>query len=478
VDNPENSRSGRWSRFWGLRHRLPFKLLAVTVFGVLMAEIVIFIPSVANHRAQLLQQRLDAAHLSALTMQIAPRESMTPERVRDILSTADILGVSVYNEGRSQLVLAPDLNPEISNRLQYVDLANSSPLDLVTDALGMMFSRDNAYLLVHGRPSNMQDVMVEMVIQRRPMRLELWGYARSIFWLSLFVSVMAAAVLYFALMAILVRPMVRLTRNMSDFQEHPEDASRMMRPSLRRDEIGDAEKVLAQMQAQIRASLKQRARLATLGEGVSKISHDLRNVLTSAVLMSDRLMASDDPRVQKLAPRLVQALDRAVALSRATLDYGRVEDISLEEVNLFDIVEEVDDSLNPLLCQEPRIRLVNEVSPDVTLRADFTHFFRAMANLVRNAAEALRGVGHAQGRITISAKQEADRILIHITDNGPGVPEEAREDLFVPFKGSSRKGGTGLGLAIAYETIIAHGGRLRLAKTDAEGTVFEIDLPR
>lgn len=462
---------------WALRHRLPLKLLAVTIFGVLLAEIVIFIPSVANHRKELLQQRIDAAHISALTMQVVPREMLTPERVRDIFATANIEGVGLFDRGRSQLVLAPDLDPSISSRLVFVNLQNPSPVQLVSDAMAMMFSRDNPYLLVRGEPTNMDGVMVEMIIQRRPMRLALWRYARSIFWLSLFVSIIAAAILYVALLALFVRPMIRLTENMQAFQEHPEDRSKMMVPTNRRDEIGDAQRVLARMQQEVRNSLKQKEKLATLGEGVSKISHDLRNVLASAVLMSDRLTASDDPRVQKLAPRLVQALDRAVSLSRAIVDYGKVQDVRKENVHLFDIVEEIDDALGPSLREAPTIRLHNEIDPDLTLNVDRLHFFRALSNLVRNAADALRGAEKSDGSIHIRASHGPEDVEIRIVDNGPGLPEEAQAHLFQPFKGSARLGGSGLGLAIAYESIAAHGGALLLEKTDEKGTIFLIRLP-
>ena len=210
---------------------------------------------------------------------------------------------------------------------------------------------------------------------------------------------------------------------------------------------------------------------------MSKISHDLRNVLASAVLMSDRLTASDDPRVQKLAPRLVQALDRAVSLSRAIVDYGKVQDVRKENVHLFDIVEEIDDALGPSLREAPTIRLHNEIDPDLTLNVDRLHFFRALSNLVRNAADALRGAEKSDGTIHIRASHSPEAIEIRIVDNGPGLPEEAQAHLFQPFKGSARLGGSGLGLAIAYESIAAHGGALLLEKTDEKGTIFLIRLP-
>ena len=131
---------------------------------------------------------------------------------------------------------------------------------------------------------------------------------------------------FFSLYFIFVRPMRRITHAMISFRDNPEDPSRIISASKRRDEIGITERELGAMQRDIYGFLQQKARLAALGAAVAKIQHDLRNILASAQLASDRLAAVDDPVVQRLAPRLVAAIDRAVSLATNTLRYGRADE--------------------------------------------------------------------------------------------------------------------------------------------------------
>ena len=77
------------------------------------------------------------------------------------------------------------------------------------------------------------------------------------------------------------------------------------------------------METDIFSMLRQRRHLADLGLAVAKINHDLRNTLTSAQLLSDQVVTLDDPKVQRLAPRLVHSIDRAIGFAQSVLDYGR-----------------------------------------------------------------------------------------------------------------------------------------------------------
>src|SRR4029079_9562465 len=112
------------------------------------------------------------------------------------------------------------------------------------------------------------------------------------------------------------------TRYMLRFSENPEDASRIIVPSQRRDEIGTAERELAHMQSELTQTLQQKNRLAALGLAVSKISHDLRNMLASAQLISDRLGSLPDLTVQRFAPKLIASLGRAISFCEGTLRFG------------------------------------------------------------------------------------------------------------------------------------------------------------
>jgi signal transduction histidine kinase len=283
--------------------------------------------------------------------------------------------------------------------------------------------------------------------------------------------------LYFALQALFVRPMRRITASMVAFEANPEDDSRVIAAGRRRDEIGVAERRLAEMQRALRAALKQRQRLAALGAAVGKINHDLRNALSTVQLVSDGLAASEDPYVRKVAPRLMEALDRAIQLCTRTLEFTREGPLPThrERFALKALVDEVAAQLAQPLAPDARsadeVGLVNAVDPELQVDADREQLFRVLSNLGRNAVEA----GAAQ--VTITAERGDGRTLIHVDDDGPGLTEKARTHLFQPFSGSTRKHGTGLGLPIARDLMRAHGGEVTLVETGAGGTRFRLLLP-
>jgi signal transduction histidine kinase len=261
------------------------------------------------------------------------------------------------------------------------------------------------------------------------------------------------------------------------FRENPEDASRIVAVSPRRDEIGIAERELAGMQRDLYGSLQQKTRLAALGVAVAKIQHDLRNILANAQLASDRLAAVDDPVVKRLAPRLVASLDRAVSLATSILRYGRSEERepARARVALASIAEEAAQSAIDTARSEG-IALTIDIDPALEIDADPEQLFRILLNLARNAVEALATRGRG-GRVGISAARQDQGTTLEISDDGPGIPESMRERLFQPFARTSRPGGSGLGLAIARDLARAHGGDIELVATGDGGTVFRVTIP-
>jgi signal transduction histidine kinase len=270
--------------------------------------------------------------------------------------------------------------------------------------------------------------------------------------------------------------MARLTRAMVAFRENPEDPQRIIAPSTRRDEIGVAERELAVLQRDLYGFLQQKGRLAALGAAVAKIQHDLRNILSSAQLASDRLARLDDPVVQRLVPRLVSSLDHAVALATATLRYGRADEHPPQRrrIRLAPLIDEAGEAA--VAAQAPEALFVNAVDPALEIDADPEQFYRILLNLIRNAAEAL-ATAKAQGEIRVGAERRGRHVLIEVSDNGPGIASAIRSRLFQPFAGSARAGGSGLGLAIARDLARAHGGDIVLVSSDASGTKLRIDIP-
>jgi signal transduction histidine kinase len=222
----------------------------------------------------------------------------------------------------------------------------------------------------------------------------------------------------------------------------------------------------------VRAALRQKARLAALGSAITKINHDLRNILATARLVSDRLADSSDPKVQRMAPTLVGSIDRAVTLCEQTLAYARDElpRPRRERFALGDLVEEVG-RVVALLTKDGGA-WQTFVPEGLIVHADRDQLFRVFVNLGRNAVEA----GARQVRVTAALRGTSD-LTVDVADDGPGIPAKAQDKLFQPFAGTARAGGTGLGLAIARELVRAHGGELTLAQTSADGTSFRIDLP-
>ena len=463
---------------------LSTKLLALIVLFIFVAEIVVMIPSVAKQRVDWLEVRVEQAYLVSLALE-GPREQMIDEDVaRQLFLTANILGVTVNRDNMRMLILAPQIDPHGPPNMHHVELDDRSPITLIANAWGTVFSSGDDLIQVTGSPQFSQDMKVDIIVSQHSLRQDLLIYARNILFLSLVISTLTAGLVFWSLNRMIVRPVKNLTRNMSAFENDPDQASLIHKPSKRKDEMGAAERSLAKMQRAIHDLLNERRRLAAVGAGISKISHDLRNILASAQLMSDRLAKSDDPRVRKLSPKLISSLDRAIVLSRDTLAFGGMEARALSKApfNLNELVEEVLEDTAAM-----GVTSSNEVPIEMTINADRTQLYRGLFNLARNAVEAMapeagfsageEGPVQPVGSITIAAEEENSAHVIRITDTGPGIPDHARAELFEPFKGTQKPGGSGLGVAIAAEIIRAHGGALALGKSDAQGAEFVITLP-
>jgi signal transduction histidine kinase len=273
--------------------------------------------------------------------------------------------------------------------------------------------------------------------------------------------------------------MRRMTANMIAFRADPENPTRVIAVSDRSDEVGTAERELAAMQRDLAMLLAQKTHLAALGLAVSKINHDLRNLLSSAQLFSERLAKISDPHVQRFAPQLMRALERAIAFCQSTLSYGRVQEPPPDrrKLPLEPLVENVRETLG--LDPASPVRWISAVERGLTVDADPDQLFRILLNLARNAVQALE-VGGAKdpGRdqVRITGRREGAVVVIEVADTGPGLPERARAHLFEAFQGSTRTGSAGLGLAIAAELVRAHGGEIRLVDGTI-GATFRLTIP-
>jgi signal transduction histidine kinase len=475
---------------WRWRWRdlgLPSKLLLLTAAFVMLAEILIFLPSVSNFRVSWLDERLTAAQLATLAAEGFPGGDVPSGLRAEMLRTAQVKAIASRRRGVRRLVLPVDpqmtidAHYDLRQRPQGFWAVVALRLEQIGDAVAVFFAPQGRTIRVLGSIGDDPDDLVEIVMPEAPLKAAMYAYAMNILWVSILISLATAALVYFALSRLLVRPMLHITRSMVHFRQDPEDPSRIIVPSGRQDEIGTAERELSEMQRQLSGVLLQKTRLAQLGLAVSKINHDLRGMLANAQLLSDRLTAIPDATVQRFAPKLIASLDRAINFCNDTLRFGRAEEAAprRELLRLKPLVEEVGDALG--LPREGAIDWVLDIDDTLRIDADREHLFRIVSNLVRNAIEAIEAIegqrkGACQGEIGVKAWRDGRRVLVEVRDNGPGVPQKAREHLFEAFTGSQRKGGTGLGLAIAAEIVAVHGGHLRLLDTK-EGAAFLFEIP-
>ena len=449
---------------------LSARLLVLTVAFVMLSEVLIYAPSIARFRVDWLQSRIAAGHLSTLALEATPDQMVSEELKMELLDHAGAYAVIIAKPGWLRLILAKDMPPKAD---ATYDLRGVSFLRLIVDAFMTLGHGGDRTLRVIGASPRDPAVTVEVLLAEAPLRTAMIYYSNRILALSLVISFLTASLVFLSLQWLLVRPLRRLTENMIAFRDAPDDSSTMIVPSARADEIGVAQRELAQMESALRGALRQQHRLAALGSAVTKINHDLRNILAAARLISDRLADSNDPQVRKMAPTLLGSIDRAVALCGQTLDFAR-DDLPPPQRSRFrlgDLIDEVGRVVS--LLTENRAVWDNAVAPEIDIDADRDQFFRVLVNLGRNAVEA----GARRVRVGALAAASGD-MSIELSDDGPGLPAKARDKLFQPFAGSARPGGTGLGLAIARELVRSHGGELSLAATSPAGTVFRIDLPR
>jgi len=455
---------------------LSAKLLVLTLSFVMIAEVLIYVPSVANFRLNWLSDRLSAAYTAALVFETAPSGTVPETVARQILESIGAHAVALKTGHQRRLLAASDV---VRRPVTHdIDMRNMPWHRAIIEAFQTLVCVDADVMRVVG-PAPMGGEFVEIVLDEAPLRRAMVDFSIRILILSLIISAITASLVYLSLQWLLVRPMRRMTANMVAFRADPENPARIMAASDRMDEIGTAERELAAMQLDLATLLQQKNHLAALGLAVSKINHDLRNLLSSAQLFSERLAKISDPHVQRFAPKLMVALERAIAFCQSTLSYGRVQEPPPDRrlISLELLADDVRETLG--LDSSAPVRWITAIERGLTVDADPDQLFRILLNLARNAVQALetrddKDPGRDQIRVT--GRREGAVVVIQVSDTGPGLSEKARAHLFEAFQGSTRTGSVGLGLAIVAELVRAHGGEIRLVEGTI-GATFRLSIP-
>jgi len=441
------------------------KLLLLTIPLVMIAGMLIYVPAIANFRMNRLNDRLAAANTAALVLDAAPSGMVPDSLARQILTSIGARAVAIKMGQQRRLLASAGLPSAIDHD---VDMRTMTVWSAIVDSFEIMLESGNQAIRVVG-PSTSGGQFIEVVIDEQPLRQAMYRFSAGL----------TAGLVYLALHYLFVRPMRRLTASLVGFHENPESSARIIVPSQRGDEIGVAERELSDMQRDLVSMLHQKSRLAALGLAVSKINHDLRNLLASSQLLSDQLASVPDPRVQRFAPKLMRSLERAIAFCQSTLSYGRAQEAAPDRrmILIEPIVAEVRETAG--LASDASITWISAIERGLSVDADPDQLFRVLLNLVRNAAQALENrpkSDAASMQIRVTGRREGTVAILEVSDTGPGVPGKARDHLFEAFQTSGRPGGSGLGLAIAAELVRAHGGDIHLVEGTI-GATFRIAIP-
>ncbi len=462
------------------------QLLILSLVFVIIVEAVLLVSSLAQDQERWLLDRVHQAELVSQAVDTAHESSVSTRVSSQLLKSANVEFLAIWSNGvrATRLwggVVVPDkvIDLDAMHKNFFHDLA------YLWAPWKTMMSPPSKLLHIQAQPKVRAGDLIEIVVKAAPLRTYLKSSVISSLRVSLSISLAAGLLVFASLSAFIVHPIRQLTRAIVRFKSNPEAPVETPELSGRHDEIAQIAQELASMQEEVRGALRSRARLAALGQAVSKINHDLRNMLTSAQMASDRLsaVASHDPSAAKALPRLERALDRALSLASNVLTYGKSDEHAphIQIVRLKDLAEAAaeDAGLGVTAKATEPVRFTLRAPKSFSFEADPEQMHRLLVNLMRNARQAieLQPNRKAVGRVTLTAIKTSEDVILIVADNGPGIPEKIREKLFQPFTSSATPGGSGLGLAIAKELGEIHGGDVRLVQTGSTGPSFEVRLP-
>ena len=459
---------------------LAARVLAVTIGFVLLAMSLFYVTRLTAHREMLLHGKISAVQTTVDAFGMAAPTPPPQDLSRKILNSVDVKWMAIETPvGRHEFVTAGGPLESVES----VTSDGSSYFESMAATFHALFAAPGTVVKLSA-PAQANEPAIEFAFDETTLIQSLKRVSYNFLTISLTIAAVVTCVLWAALWRMVLQPVRRLTSNIIAFGESPQDGSRVIAPSGRGNEIGRAEAALAVMQGSLAHELAQGKRLAELGMAVARINHDLRNILSAAQLISDRLATIPDPLAQRLAPRLVATLDRAIQFCQSTLTYGASRELppSRRRFDLSELVSQVVESGQAE--HDAAVDYNIDIPPRFCVHADPDHILRVLENLSRNAAQALMTKGATDGRpkaIRFAAIRTDGLALIEISDTGPGFPPDQYDRIFEPFHKSTSDVGAGLGLAIAADLVTRNGGAITLAPAKADdfycGARFLIKLP-
>ena len=235
-------------------------------------------------------------------------------------------------------------------------------------------------------------------------------------------------------------------------------------------ELASSFNQMASSLAREQAALVRSQKLASIGQVAAAVAHEINNPLS--VILGYAKLLRDDPGAHADELRIIHEEARLCQrIVQELLDLARPHRLEVQSVDLADLAREAVSRLSDAgALRDRRIEVASDGA--VVVAADAGKLRQVIANVLMNAAEATPDTG----RISIDARIDHERGVLTISDDGPGIAAEVRDQIFEPFV-TTKLNGTGLGLAIAHAIVDAHGGRISIASSADHGTVVSLELP-
>jgi two-component system nitrogen regulation sensor histidine kinase NtrY len=217
-------------------------------------------------------------------------------------------------------------------------------------------------------------------------------------------------------------------------------------------------------------------KVITWQEVARRLAHEIKNPLTPIKLSTERLIkkwqqkdADFDDVFERSTKTIISEVESLRGLVDVFSRYGRMPEANKTTANLAELI----DAATSLYKGFKDIQIKVDIQKDMPLvNIDTEQFKRALINIIDNAVKAMNN----EGTVDISVKINENNVIIDIADTGPGIEDEEKEKLFIPYF-SRRKDGTGLGLAIANKIVNDHGGRILVKDNKPQGSIFSVEIP-